>query len=59
MIKLQIPSTKRQRSTKLQILKQTSSAFSLELGVWSFSGAWLVVIGAFPFGTRDLGLGVS
>ena len=45
LLKLQIPSTKLQRSTKHQApdLRLTLAAFDY----WSFSGAWSLVLGAF------------
>jgi hypothetical protein len=46
MIKLQNPSTKLQRKSKLQTPTQFTSAVGLELGIWSFSGAWCLDFGA-------------
>jgi hypothetical protein len=44
--KLQIPSTKHQRNTKLQISKGEREIM-LELGCWSFPGAWMFELGVF------------
>jgi hypothetical protein len=45
-MKLQIPSSNIQRSIKLQTSNPTTG-FVLVLSVWSFSGAWRLVLGAF------------
>jgi hypothetical protein len=56
--KIQTPITKPQRITKLQITKtakrmnfkegdKASDGDRLELGNWSFSGAWVLGFGAF------------
>ncbi|PYI90226.1 MAG: hypothetical protein DME97_18245 [Verrucomicrobia bacterium] len=45
-VKLQIPGTKHQRNTKHQTSK-SAWQLSLELGYWSFSGAWMLELGAF------------
>jgi hypothetical protein len=46
-IKLQIPSSNIQRNIKLQALIHQPPA-GLMLGVWNFSGAWMLVLGIFP-----------
>src|SRR5450830_1878827 len=48
MSKLQIPSSKLQRNSKLQTskLRRGSRFWSLMLGAWCFSGAWCLVLGA-------------
>jgi hypothetical protein len=45
-MKLQIPTSKLQRSTKLKAPNQRTNA-ALVLGVWIFSGAWMLVLGAY------------
>jgi hypothetical protein len=48
-LKLQIPSTKLQESSKSQNPKGAHrSELLLELDVWNFSGAWMLELGAFP-----------
>src|SRR4029077_7040875 len=47
--KHQAPSTKLQRNTKSQAPNGSPAHQDLsELGAWSFSGAWMLVLGAFP-----------
>jgi hypothetical protein len=41
---METPNTKHQENTKLQTPKR-SGALSLEVEVWSFSGAWCLVFG--------------
>jgi hypothetical protein len=43
--KSQAPTSKHQRNSKLQIPK--SRVVSLKFGAWSFSGAWMLELGAF------------
>jgi hypothetical protein len=45
-MKLQIPSSNIQRNTKFKSPDQPTRDKPLELGAWSFSGAWLLVLGA-------------
>src|SRR5437867_13436815 len=61
--KLQIPSSKHHRNTKLQGPVSLRSAslpvggaripWLLELDVWCFSGAWCLVLGAFNAGQTN------
>jgi len=44
--KLQIPSSKLQRNTKLQISDELQSIPCLKFGIWSFFGIWNLVLGA-------------
>ncbi len=46
-MKLQIPSSNIQRSTKPQAPNNHSHLRRLDVDVWSFSGAWTLVLGAF------------
>src|SRR5438270_12012793 len=48
--KLQIPSSKHQRNSNDQTPKKSQrlAVPPLELDVWSFPGAWCLVLGAFP-----------
>src|ERR1051326_6264190 len=46
-MKLQTPTTKLQRSSKVQIPKGSSDA-ELKLEAWNFSGAWILELGDFP-----------
>jgi hypothetical protein len=46
-MKLQIPSSNGQRSTKSQAPNHRARA-ELELGIWNFSGTWMLAIGDFP-----------
>ncbi len=46
-MKLQIPSTKLQRNIKRQSPDRGRAPFDLEIEIWSFSGAWMLVLGAF------------
>src|SRR6266478_1155027 len=45
---IQHPTSKLQRSTKLQIPNTSPHGDSLEVGYWRFSGAWRLDVGAFP-----------
>src|SRR2546423_7557979 len=54
--KLQIPSSNIQRNSKLQFSKM-GPRITLMFGYWSFSGAWMLELGAFRrFLTTLLGL---
>jgi hypothetical protein len=45
-LKLQIPSSNFQRSSKLKAPKKLPQS-GLMFGHWNFSGAWMLVLGAF------------
>src|SRR6185312_11878333 len=44
-LKLQVPSAKLQRSTKLQVPKLMARRGCLKFGCWSFIGAWMLGFG--------------
>jgi hypothetical protein len=46
-MKLQIPSSKHQRSFKFQASNRAAPAHILKFNAWDFSGAWMLVLGAF------------
>src|SRR5690349_9708425 len=47
--KLQVPSSKQQRITKRQTLSPfRCTSTLLEIEIWSFIGAWVLLVGAFP-----------
>jgi hypothetical protein len=50
--KLQIPSSKLQRNSKSQTPNKSAVALALVLEAWSFSGAWMLVLGAFTSRSR-------
>src|ERR1051326_5978545 len=50
MKKIRVPSTKLQRNSKFQAPIATDRTF--QFGSWSFSGAWMLVLGAFCLGCQ-------
>jgi hypothetical protein len=46
-MKLQIPNSKLQRNLKRQTSKDAFSSVFLDFEIWSFSGAWMLELGAF------------
>jgi hypothetical protein len=46
-MKLQVPSAKLQRELKLQHTMGAPGRALLEFDVWSFSGVWMLGLGAF------------
>jgi hypothetical protein len=47
--KLQAPSSREFSSSKLQAESRMSAALELMIEVWSFFGAWMLVLGASTF----------